>query len=192
MQIVGLTLDQIRAATCAQHQDLEDRLDIFGRIATLQGRRDLVVGFHRLHHGLETAVEPWIADLPGLEFEARRRTNRLVADLASLGVVETKTGVPPPTLGSVGAALGAMYVLEGSALGGRVIQKRASTGDADLTGLSFLDPYGAALGERWRSFLGILERETATPQARQDAMAGATAGFRYAAACLSHAVLEAR
>lgn len=186
----GLTLDRLRAATRADHQDLEDRLDIFGRIATPQGRRDLVAGFHRLHAGVEAAIAPWVDDLPDLDFAARRRSSRLAADLAALGE-PTPPARSAPVVRSRGTALGLMYVLEGSTLGGRVIRKRAVADGVDLTGLSFLDAYGEAAGERWRSFLAVLERETATPAEREAAVRGGVAGFRHAAICLGVSAMAA-
>lgn len=40
-------------------------------------------------------------------------------------------------------ALGFLYVIEGSTLGGRLILRELAAGGAEITGLSFLDPFGA-------------------------------------------------
>jgi heme oxygenase len=145
---------------------------------TLEGRRALVRSFHGLHEGAESVLEPWLEHMPGLDFQDRRRTARLAADLKVLG-----ESPPPPCVTpdprSVAEALGMLYVLEGSSLGARVIRKQAAAQGQDMTGLSFLDPYGEAVGERWKSFTAVLSREC-PPEDRQavdDVVRGGVAGF---------------
>jgi heme oxygenase len=72
-----------------------------------------------------------------------------------------------------------LYVLEGSSLGARVIRKQAAAQGQDMTGLSFLDPYGAAVGERWKAFTAVLARECPADdhQAVEDVVRGGVAGF---------------
>jgi heme oxygenase len=165
---------RLRAATQDHHQRLEEQVDILGRIATPEGRRDLVEGFSGLHADAEAALAPWLADLPGLDFQARRRSAHLARDLAVVGGAAPTAR--PIAVRGVAEALGLMYVLEGSTLGGRVIRKQVAARGGDMAGLSFLDPYGERVGERWRSFLSVLGDEPDT-----DALvAGALAGFRHA------------
>ena len=84
----------------------------------------------------------------------------------------------PPPVGSLGEALGLLYVLEGSTLGGKVIRRQVEASGGDMAGLTFLDPYGAQAGERWRSFLAVLDRAAGAEP--EGAVAGARAGFRHA------------
>lgn len=165
---------RLRAATQDSHQRLEDRVDILGRIQTPEGRRELVEGFSGLHADAEAAIAPWLANHPGLQFETRRRSAHLARDLVAVG------GSAPPArpivVASAAEALGLMYVLEGSTLGGRVIRKQVTARGQDMTGLSFLDPYGEAVGERWKSFLAVLGDEPDT----EALVAGAVAGFGHA------------
>lgn len=166
---------RLRAATHEDHQRLEARIDILGRIETRAGRRRLVEGFSGLHADAEAALSPWLAALPGLDFDARRRSAHLTRDLAAVG-----GAAPPPepiAVGGLGEALGLMYVLEGSSLGGRVIRRQVIARGEDMTGLSFLDPYGEAVGERWRSFLAVLGAHADDTEAM---VAGAQGGFRHA------------
>jgi len=170
---------RLRDATHVEHQRLEDRLDIFSRIATATARRDLASRFFRFHAGAEAGLAPHLADIEGLDFAARRRTPRLLADLAALGAA-VPDDIAPVACESRGAALGFFYVLEGSTLGGRVIRRRMEERGEGMVGLSFLDPYGERGGERWRAFLEVLEREAQTPGFERDAVAGALAGFSQA------------
>ena len=63
-----------------------------------------------------------------------------------------------PTLDSQSAAMGAMYVLEGSTLGGKIISKVLRKQVPDLDGsLSFFDGYGDQTGEMWSRFKSALD-----------------------------------
>lgn len=169
----------LREATLEIHGRLERRLDILGQARTRAGRRALTARFHRFHAEVEAAVEPWLSDTPGLDFQIRRRTPWLVRDLADLGL-EPSGAVSMLGVGGQSEALGMMYVLEGSTLGGKVIRRGLEAAGQDMTGLSFLDPYGAAAGERWRGFQAVLDARIDGPEATAAAVAGAMAGFRHA------------
>ncbi|MEW5687456.1 MAG: biliverdin-producing heme oxygenase [Pseudomonadota bacterium] len=175
---------RLREATRAQHEALERRSNVLGRIAAPEARRALVQGFHRLHASLEPGLARWLEPVDGLDFAGRRRAPRLDQDLRALGG-RSMPDADAPAPASRAEALGWLYVLEGSTLGGRVIRKQVTAGGGDMAGLGFLDPYGAEQGERWRGFLAVVEREART-DADVDAMvAGARAAFRYAEACLA-------
>lgn len=178
--MVSAVHQRLRVATRTEHDRLEARADLLRQVATLAGRRSVVQRFWRLHAEVEAAVTPWLRDLDGLDFHARRRTARLAADLAVLGIDAPTEGADPPKVSSVGEALGLLYVLEGSTLGGRVIRRSLTEQGSDMRGLSFLDPYGERTGERWRAFLAVLDRALRTPEAVEAAVRGAVAGFRHA------------
>ncbi len=172
-------IEALREATGEAHKALETDIDLFGRVADPERRRDLVARFHRLHASVEPAVAPYLASLPGLEFGHRRRADGVAQDLADLG------GQPltatPPTVGSAAEALGWWYVLEGSSLGGRVIHRTLLGQGKDLVGLSFLHPYGPDTGDWWRRFVEVLDAaDRREPETRPDVLAGGVAGFRYA------------
>lgn len=171
-------LSRLRAETRAAHEALEADLDIFSHLASDAGRRRLARRFHSLHAGAEAVLAPWLAAVPGLDYEARRRRPVLDRDLAHFGEA------PPPPCplaepDSRAEALGLFYVLEGSTLGGQVIRKRLLAGGQTLDGVSFLDPYGADTGPRWKSFLVVLDRECppSSPEAGKAAARGGIAGF---------------
>lgn len=174
--MISDTHRRLRDSTQALHQRLERRVDILRRVQSPAGRRRLVERFHRLHADAETALAPWLRDVEGLEFEARQRTPALVRDLSSLGGSAGPPSADPIRVTGVGEALGLLYVLEGSSLGGRVIRRQVLAAGGDMTGLSFLDPYGNAVSERWRAFLSVIAAE---PDA-DGVVAGAVAGFGHA------------
>jgi heme oxygenase len=169
---------RLREATRVEHQRLEARADIIGRIAGGPSRRALLRRFHQLHGEIEGASRPWLANLEGLDFDARLRTRFLEHDMAVLGMTwPTAATAMAVKADSVGEALGLMYVLEGSTLGGRIIHREAARGGGDLAGLSFLDPYGEEVGERWRSFLAVVDKVGRSPAEADALVAGAVTGF---------------
>lgn len=171
---------RLREATRADHQRLESRTDILGRVGRPDLRRAVVEGFHLLHTEAEAALAPWLADLPGLDFQARRRSGRLARDLVAVGGGSRAEEAERQTVAGVAEALGRMYVLEGSTLGGQIIRRAVEARGDDMLGLSFLDPYGARTGERWRAFLGVLDAHAATAADTDAMIAGARDGFRHA------------
>jgi heme oxygenase len=175
----------LRARTAALHARLEDELMIVERLADPAARGGVLHAYFRLYAGAEAALEPWLADTPGLDFHARRKTEALAADLRRLG--EPAASAPPPAapvppVTSRAHALGFAYVLEGASLGGRVIEKRLAARGAAEAGLRFLHGYGAATSARWKAFCAVLERECAA--APDEAVEGAVQGFGYAWASL--------
>jgi len=155
-------------------------MDILAQVARPDARRALVEGFHTLHAEAEAALAPWLQDLDGLEFDARRRSHQLARDLVAVAGQARPAPEAPPVVASLGEALGRMYVLEGSTLGGRVIRKAVEGRGEGMTGLSFLDPYGDQVGARWRAFLAVLDRHARAPADLDAMVLGARAGFRRA------------
>jgi heme oxygenase len=175
---------RLRHATAEAHARLETRLDIVQRVRCRRERQALVERFWGLHAGAERALAPVLGAIDGLEYSARRRAALIEADLAVLGGNKT----PPlpvctaPQFSSRAEALGFFYVLEGSTLGGKAIRRELAALGQDATGLSFLDPYGAEAGERWRSFLVVLRREcpSAEGDLADETVRGAVSAFRQA------------
>jgi len=179
-------LEHLRTATALHHQLLEDRLDAVKRLGDMSDRGPMLLKYYRMHASAEAAVTPWLAPIDDLQLEQRRRTPALADGLAALGLALPCAGSMPlvEVCGKV-EALGILYVLEGSSLGGRMIRKAIAAQGRDLTGLGFLDPYGAEIGARWREFLAILEREGAEDPV--GVSRGGVRGFAHAYACLMEA-----
>jgi heme oxygenase len=148
--------------------------------------------YYALHATAERAMLSHLAALaPGsraaLNLASRARAPAIAAALCQLGL-PAATPVATLAIASTAAALGALYVLEGSSLGGRLILRDLRGRGADTTGLAFLDPYGDQTGAHWRALIAVLEHELATEAARAEACAGALATFALARACLRQGV----
>lgn len=148
---------RLRIATADAHRRLEAELDLLrpplGR-ARFTGLLERFYGFHLVWEGAVAAV----AGL-GVLMRQRSRLERLRADLAALGITPGRIAAAPRCTAAAGlgrslpAALGSLYVMEGSTLGGQVIG-RALQGASWLPprGLTYFDPYGPRTGAMWRAF----------------------------------------
>jgi heme oxygenase len=181
--IASPALLALREATASAHETLEIEARIEPRLADRASRAETVQAFHRFHAGLEPVSHPLVTGLNtdvGGGFEPRSRADGIAQDLATLGVRVPAPARPvAPT--TAGAALGWVYVAEGSMLGGRIIRRRLTAQGHDLEGLRFLDPYGEETGARWRAFMGLLDQACASGRATIDQVVkGGVEGFAFA------------
>jgi heme oxygenase (biliverdin-IX-beta and delta-forming) len=177
-------IDRLRDETRVAHSRLDQTLGLLDRLNSLDQRGRLLAGYHWLHRETEAKIAPFLGGMSDLDFPARRRSSLLAQDLAVLGHPARLDHPIRLDIHTSGAAFGALYVLEGSTLGGRVILKELKLRGASLVGLGFLDPYGNRTGDRWRSFLAILEREIKSSDQKAEAVTGALNTFAFAEGCL--------
>ncbi len=178
----GAARAALRAATDAVHRRLHG---LPGFMALAEGRLALpdyaallrrMLGFHAALEARLDLVRG--LDALGIDLAARRRTHLLRADLDWLGASAGVPLAPLPTLRGPAEAMGALYVAEGSTLGGRQLAQALDgalpPGEA---GRRFLLGHGARHGAMWRDFCAAIERCGAEPRARAAMIAGAAATF---------------
>lgn len=118
---------------------------------------------------LERALAAGGALAGELAWPARRRAPALLADLRAWELA-VPAGEALAPIGGPAAALGTLYVLEGSRLGAAVIRRAVP---AEFPG-AFLAPGPRGL---WPALLAVLERDLAGAAARAEAEAAALAAF---------------
>jgi heme oxygenase (biliverdin-IX-beta and delta-forming) len=178
-------INLLRAQTSTHHQGLESDLRIQERLSRIETRGPLIAGYMTLHRECEAALRPHLWDMPCLAFSSRFGALRILGKAELPGHGHALADAVFPAVDTKAEALGALYVLEGSTLGGKTILKALRSQGVSTDGLLFLDPYGRAAGALWRSFLGVLERETAHSQpAMNECVSGAIKAFGFAARCL--------
>lgn len=181
-------LEKLRRATHAAHQALEDQADVEARLRDPARRAVMVAALLGMHAGVEAAMVPWNEGMATLGIPVADRSAALRIDLKALGgAVVTPTQA---TVGDLGQALGWTYVIEGSALGGRVMLKRMRAAGVDLTGLGHLDIHGDQTGARWRMVLGALEAADRADVGRVAIVHGACEAFAFAHRILAPAPSE--
>lgn len=152
--------DQIKIQTRLQHQELEGVL--IPKIKSIRTGEDyarLLQLFYRYFAPLEKDIGALMdSRLP--DFDQRRKTATILIDLDFL---EHKGNFPTqefacPKIQNFPQALGALYVMEGSTLGGRIIGNMIGR-QLNLhseAGLSFFIGYGDDTKKMWKRFLHIL------------------------------------
>lgn len=173
---------RLRAGTAADHERLENHLDLLREPLAEARFRAVLERFHGFHFAWEPAAARW---LPAGLLAPRQRVPLLRADLRALGRAEAGIDALPvcaeaaALCSDLAGTLGSFYVLEGSTLGGRLISRAlAAAAWLPAGGLRYFDPHGAATGERWRETLAHLNAAPATLHA--DVVQGARRCF----ACL--------
>jgi heme oxygenase len=150
-------LDRLKAETRQAHDHIERVVDVKARVSSLTAYRQLLARFYGFHAVWEAEAQAIIAD-PDL-LAGRSRTPLLVRDLTALGADPAdirNLPLSPPVLRApvLAEALGAMYVVEGSTLGGSIVAKHVerTLGLGPGTGCAYFRSYGAEVGSRWRDF----------------------------------------
>jgi heme oxygenase len=154
----------LRADTEAAHKDVERRLGLPDSILTLANYQTCLRNFYQLYRPLETQFLQF-ADwsIIGLDPPVCTLSRRLAVDLRALGVVipdipdAPATSLPP--LRDFASALGACYVLEGSALGAQFMlpQLQKTLGNEMFVADAFFRGRGAETGSFWKRFRAALD-----------------------------------
>ncbi len=174
--------EELRVATHDVHERLH-HIPSFAALAEGRLTRGQYAALLRRKLGFHVALEQRLSDGPsvepfGVDLDARRRSHLLRADLAWLGEPDATPLPLLPPFDSAAAALGALYVVEGSTLGGRHLARAL---DAILPpgeeGRRFLLGHGARHGEMWRACCDAIERCGASPAARAAMLRGALDTF---------------
>jgi heme oxygenase (biliverdin-IX-beta and delta-forming) len=176
-------LVRVKDATRMQHQRLESLLPLSSERLTLESYRELLVAFFGLFRLIETAVGR-VHFPEELELPRRRRSQLLQRDLLALGLSEQEINRLPcpldmPSITGSASALGAMYVLEGSTLGGQYVAKivHDRLQLSEQTGCSFFSSHGQDVGSMWRKFCTFVRQNVVAPEAQEQFVASAQSTF---------------
>ena len=117
---------------------------------------------------------------------ARSRLGAVAAGLADLGIVPPQAeGGSVATVGDH-AALGWLFVSEGSTLGAAILLKRAEAlGLSDTFGARYLAAAPEGRARHWKAFVEALDGLDLTPAQDAEVTAGADAAFRRFAALIT-------
>lgn len=138
---------------------------------------DFLKHFYAYFDQVEQAIAPYItADiLP--DHAERRNSLYLKQDILELGAdVQDLPAAQAPQINQTIAALGALYVMEGSIMGGPIIVKMLEKSGI-TKGVSFFSGYGEATGNMWGKFVAILNAHAQSPEDEQLAIDAANATF---------------
>jgi len=154
-------LSDLKIQTSDSHKKLEElpvSMSIMSPEMKIEDYTYYLSLMHDVHNDTETLIFPLFSDLIE-DLEHRRKKQLIENDLLFLNSNNTDSekvfqieGISTPF------ALGILYVVEGSTLGGRFILKNVSkfpelSGDK---GVSYFNGYGEKTGSFWKSFLNFL------------------------------------
>ncbi|OWK38693.1 biliverdin-producing heme oxygenase [Fimbriiglobus ruber] len=166
-----MILARLKQETQPQHEAVERRLGLFDHPPTRDSYRTLLRRFYGFHEPVEARIGG-LADWSqlGFDFDRRRKAALLEQDLQALGDTRATLDALPrcpdlPDLSSVPRALGCLYVLEGSTLGGQYITRHLGKLPGGPFPTAFFASYGDEVGAMWKAFGAFL---TAYSQARAD------------------------
>lgn len=160
---------------------LEERLAIEQRVRHRHAYVELLRRFHAFYVPVESRLLAFAAAFRehGIDLRPRLKAATLQRDLIALGAGIGTTPHRVPDISTFAHAVGCLYVLEGSTLGGQLIMRhvRKSLGlDAD-TGAGFYAGYGEHTGSMWQAFLVFLSAVTFDAQQTQQAINAARETF---------------
>jgi heme oxygenase len=177
----GLLRQRLREGAAQAHAQLETALDLMGRVSDRQRFVQVLERFLGFHVVWERAIRQHAA-LRDFH-EPRSRLPHLRRDLAALGRTNAEQSALPLCADAAGladshaAAVGSIYVLEGSTLGGQVIGRALAGADwIPPGGLAYFNPYRERTGEMWRAFGSWAEARVTEAEAAA-AVAGARRTF---------------
>lgn len=171
-------LEKLRAETAALHQRLEEdnpAQAILNHTMDLDGYKSLLLQNYLAYSCMEDQIK---RHLPQLSMD---KTQRLAADLQDLGVspdAYQSDDTPEFEIHSPAQALGAAYVVEGSAMGGMVIAKHLRKCGAlqDLKQQHFFNGDKSSLTS-WKHFREELQAREFDPQQEEEVLAAAKEAF---------------
>jgi len=166
--MIKLSLSELlKQNTKSNHQQLEKLLVTKLRlISTTEDYIKLLQLFYGYFGGLEDKIIGNLSEVHMDDHLERRKTLSIANDIKILGGTlneKAKEG-DLPQIENFLQALGALYVIEGSTLGGRVIVKMLQR-QLDIEhnkGLSFFSGYGEETESMWTSFKELLNNQTLT------------------------------
>ena len=160
-------------------------LPVLSSIRTKDDYATILKMFYGYFYPLESRLEQQLQadDLPDLV--ERRKAASLLEDLQQVDHVTNDlllcTALPPIT--NTAQAFGALYVLEGSTLGGKYIAKMLAKNPCIPAGATrFFSGYGDQTGHKWKSFLEVFNQQSE----QETIMASATETFYYLKGWMQH------
>jgi len=147
----------LRTGTAAEHEDVERTLDLLDPSLTRHRLAQVLDAMHGFWRAAEAGLDDWAvrcpADAERVDWPRRRRASLFATDLRELGAPATDATPLLPSVAGTDEALGRMYVLEGSTLGGVFIDRHLAA-LPELAGVTVgsFSPYGSETGAMWAAF----------------------------------------
>jgi len=149
----------IKEATMPAHQKLEK--EVILKLKAIRSDEDyaaLLKNFNDYFNALENAISPYITHEVLSDYSQRRNSAYIKQDIAELGGDPAAAeSIEVPEIKDALDAMAALYVMEGSIMGGKIIVQMLAK--ANITkGVSFFTGYGEDTGRMWGTFIQALDK----------------------------------
>lgn len=170
-------LGELRAKTRTLHEQIEKSIDLGAALVSTDAYSVFLTGYLGLYRPFEEQLSRQAVRVrEAAGWPEGSRVKLLEADLQSLGMsLQEIQAVPDcvefPVLEERDAMMGALYVIEGSQLGGQYIYRQVKEKLAldKESGAAFFYGSGEGTGSEWKQFLECLEALVEDPQLATDA-----------------------
>jgi heme oxygenase len=157
--------EKLKEETEKAHVDVEKALSPhLASIDSPAAYSKLLLLFYGYYNPVEQLIEKFIDEGIVADIKQRRKAELILNDRQNLNEQTTvnRDCIDLPAIHNIPTALGAMYVLEGSTLGGKYISKMIKTkiGLGSDKGVSFFNGYGSETGSKWKSFKSYINKYT--------------------------------
>lgn len=177
-------LNNLRTKTSESHKELE-ALPISKSIVdpkiTIEEYALYLSLMHDVVQDLEENIYPILSNFI-TDLSERKKASLILDDLKHIGNQKQKTDSAFKNASeiSIPFAMGIMYVVEGSTLGGRFILKNIeeNLGFNEEKGASYFAGYGTKTGSFWKKYLNSLTNFEAENNSEEEIIAGADYAFR--------------
>lgn len=149
------------------HDSIENSIDLLSFSKDLNKYTNLIEAFYGYYFNLENSLKNFELEFKevGINLEERAKLALLDQDLKNLGLTSLQISQLPicnelPQLDTFPQAMGVLYVLEGSTLGGQIISKQLAKSQILIDGenrASFFISYGPSTMPMWLSFKKSLD-----------------------------------
>jgi heme oxygenase len=171
--------EELKERTARVHQESEKKMiRALKRIDTTEEYIRMLNWLYGFYAPIEALVHCQLTPELFPDMEKRCRAEYIRWDIEESGIPAPPPDICDelPRIDSFPRALGALYVLEGSTLGGRVIASLISRQLGSPKSLSFFSGYGAETGNMWQSLKDFLENPFAKEE-KQEILAAAEETF---------------
>ena len=175
-----MILEQLRTATAEAHEGLEQRLfPYLENITAPEEYVRLLKAFYGFVKPVQELIYNQVEENMSADLDERRNADLILADLEEMDSEDAVQLCDKlPDLSTQPRAFGALYVLEGSTLGGKIIANTLAAKLPPPHALRFFRGYGSETGIMWKRFIAQLENPALQGKS-EEVIAGAADTFDF-------------
>lgn len=175
--------DYLKQNSKEQHLSLEEKFrsnHIFDKTYSLQDYKKFLYANYALHHSFETPLEQSLSEefKSAIQYNERKKLAIIENEITTLGLPLLEKS-ELFTIENEAEAIGILYVMEGSTLGGNIIKKQLSKNEefANME-FNFLGVYGAEIGNFWKNFISQIN-EKIQEESYSDVLTGTMKAYSF-------------